>query len=910
MRDIIDSINILNEGKYGPHGKDLDKAIDAAIGKLGNKPTLDEIYSEVSKITKDKDIGGFLITQGYKRRTALGAIADSLDLPGLYTPQGKSFISVERDDAGRYKGSGAATKQTAQGLAKLGYLQKDVAERLGLENADPSNTSDDDKLAAKASGNLRQVGDDGKVVNFNVNKDLPYIDTKIKGEAVRIHGKEENLNAMMKDRGITAKIQGTGKEEEPKLSPNAKLDDAKAKYKEFMELLNKAKADLKAKKESYKPRSFADQLLEQYFLTEALTDEEADRLQQLADELGAMPEFGDDLDDQIADALNVHATWKKDYEAQFASTPGAEDAGPAVDYSSDEEIKKALDDPENYIANEMPKELEAAGAKGLLKATERGKKKSASAAAVQKIMTQIASITGNKDLDIATDGLYGPGSIAAVKKAQELAGITVDGDPGAQTAGELVKFSKDPTAKGGMADTEVNKDLDTAIALLSKGIEAFGGAKNVEVQSIDYSMRGILETLDRLDEKLSDEDAKQLKAIIAKLQPKLDDGEYQASLDKEMQAKYKQLSDLRKQYNELVSGSAKADAELLKSIPAEIMSGVKGPGTAEDKVYAAVDKIKDKAMFDQILQANPELLTAMLDDFGGTELKLLVQKLKTKGIEVTVDKESTLVSGGSYTYNGKKYGKPAAGGGQMSKNRAVSGKDAVAGGMSMQKTAGVGGQQQDMMTSKDYSGVNALKESASMNISMSGDNAGEVGELLKILKNAGMENAAPVGAVNIPMDTEVPMAGDSKMDIDMDGDYQPDVAIKPTEPQGPMPCPTCGGDHGEDTPCEGGEEWDNSPDEGYSDMMDIIKLSGGPNSNKNPGDIRVKDPRQNDEEVEEDGWDNSPDEEYKDDDYMYQSGGIHRKKKAYAKAQDGDNAMAVESIKDRLYAALAEKNSK
>src|SRR6056300_652951 len=107
MRDIIDSINILNEGKYGPHGKDLDKAIDAAIGKLGNKPTLDEIYSEVSKITKDKDIGGFLITQGYKRRTALGAIADSLDLPGLYTPQGKSFISVERDDAGRYKGSGA-----------------------------------------------------------------------------------------------------------------------------------------------------------------------------------------------------------------------------------------------------------------------------------------------------------------------------------------------------------------------------------------------------------------------------------------------------------------------------------------------------------------------------------------------------------------------------------------------------------------------------------------------------------------------------------------------------------------------------------------------------------------------------------------------------------------------------------
>ena len=40
---------------------------------------------------------------------------------------------------------------------------------------------------------------------------------------------------------------------------------------------------------------------------------------------------------------------------------------------------------------------------------------------------------------------------------------------------------------------------------------------------------------------------------------------------------------------------------------------------------------------------------------------------------------------------------------------------------------------------------------------------------------------------------------------------------------------------------------------------------------------------------------------------MYQSGGIHKKKKAYAKAQDGDNAMAVESIKDQLYKALKEK---
>jgi len=40
------------------------------------------------------------------------------------------------------------------------------------------------------------------------------------------------------------------------------------------------------------------------------------------------------------------------------------------------------------------------------------------------------------------------------------------------------------------------------------------------------------------------------------------------------------------------------------------------------------------------------------------------------------------------------------------------------------------------------------------------------------------------------------------------------------------------------------------------------------------------------------------------------SGGLNRQKKSYAAAQDGDNAMAVETIKDRLLAALNEKKAK
>ena len=39
------------------------------------------------------------------------------------------------------------------------------------------------------------------------------------------------------------------------------------------------------------------------------------------------------------------------------------------------------------------------------------------------------------------------------------------------------------------------------------------------------------------------------------------------------------------------------------------------------------------------------------------------------------------------------------------------------------------------------------------------------------------------------------------------------------------------------------------------------------------------------------------------------SGGINRQKKQYKAAQPGDNAMAVESIKKQLWAALQEKKT-
>ena len=157
--------------------------------------------------------------------------------------------------------------------------------------------------------------------------------------------------------------------------------------------------------------------------------------------------------------------------------------------------------------------------------------------------------------------------------------------------------------------------------------------------------------------------------------------------------------------------------------------------------------------------------------------------------------------------------------------------------------------------SKDLSMKTAMNESASMNVSMTGDNAAEVAELMKLLKNAGMPDASPVKDIMPPMAPK--------------GDMADFMGMVDSGMQGPAePCSVCGEVHEETSCSEGTEEYDAIIDE----------------------------------------WDNSPEEEYKDHNYMTQdlSGGINRPKKAYAKAQDGDNAMAVEAIKSDLRKALEE----
>jgi hypothetical protein len=169
--------------------------------------------------------------------------------------------------------------------------------------------------------------------------------------------------------------------------------------------------------------------------------------------------------------------------------------------------------------------------------------------------------------------------------------------------------------------------------------------------------------------------------------------------------------------------------------------------------------------------------------------------------------------------------------------------------------------------SKDYNMKKAMNESASMNVSMTADTADQVAELMKLLKNAGMSDAAPVSSMMAP----TPPMGAAAPKQDNMADFINMVGGDEMEGPG-NPCSVCGDVHEETSCSEDTSEYDAVVAE----------------------------------------WDNSPDEEYKDANYMLNdlAGGLNRPKKAYAAAQDGDNAMAVEAIKADLRKALEEALAK
>lgn len=155
----------------------------------------------------------------------------------------------------------------------------------------------------------------------------------------------------------------------------------------------------------------------------------------------------------------------------------------------------------------------------------------------------------------------------------------------------------------------------------------------------------------------------------------------------------------------------------------------------------------------------------------------------------------------------------------------------------------------------------------SINVSLNASGKEHVQDLIDMMKNAGLGGAQEVSPAMMPMRLDIEkfrdtVDGPKALTMDLPADHDSD--------------------------------------------HDIIKTL----DRDNDGDHDMDD--HDLEKSKEESYANEPDEKYDDHNTMIKdlSGGINGQKKMYKPAAKGDNPMAVESIKEQLYALLAEKKAK
>ena len=652
--------------------------------------------------------------------------------------------------------------------------------------------------------------------------------------------------------------------------------------------------------------------------------------------------------------------------AATAGNDGSADseAEPETDGSTDavgSEAEPEVTDQEGGVAQGMDQadaaDAEPVNTKDLMTRYNEGGKKAMPE--IKKLQTELSRLGFDPN---GIDGKYGNGTYKAVQQFQKANGLSVDGQAGTDTlaaiekaitgegpgkgeagAGDGAGPSKDDggasvgadTADDGRTDAEKdagagqsggddamdpknqqqdidtaqpNADVDRYIELLNKleGGQVNAGTPNATQGKVvaSYDFRDLITLVEsKLNEQLTQAEMAELKALHDKVQghvglPGMDDEKITNALNR-----YLKLVDepAKKQ-------AAQNDSDDLGNAPTKQGTPTSKLDTKGQVPQVTLDSLAGQFKKGMTMQQFEKIVkdAEALEPEDAAKDANVLKKLGTKAMQLlsTADYRSRYViakgaqnlglkglyrpDGSSYIFTGSD-GKPAgAKGADLKAALAIAqvGLLPAAKVASIKKIADKGrpkfqavidahnkatgatpqvnkqvppstGRPDDagatqQNASKDNNMKKAIKE-ASMNISINGDSAAEVAELAGILKNAGMPNAEPAMAMDSPV-RSVP--GGAAFDLDYDG---------------------------------------------HDDMVSKMRLMEPPSSDSPCG---------MDEEGVEEDWDNSPDESYADTQTMTHdlSGGINRQKKAYAKAQDGDNAMAVEtSIKEQLWAALNEK---
>ena len=201
----------------------------------------------------------------------------------------------------------------------------------------------------------------------------------------------------------------------------------------------------------------------------------------------------------------------------------------------------------------------------------------------------------------------------------------------------------------------------------------------------------------------------------------------------------------------------------------------------------------------------------------------------------------------------------------------------------------------------------------SMNVSLNASGKEHVADLIGMMKNAGLGapegDAAPIGSMRNDMEDFRDMV-DGPFDDKGHEHFGTDKDVDDPEEPGQDAVP---GDDDSEEGFVGGAIGAAAGKAGGAALGGAIGGPVGAALGSTVGQIattmggaHIGDKMTDDADPEIEGYSNEPDEEYRDHKYMTKdlSGGINREKKMYKKASDGDNPMAVESIKEKLIKEL------
>ena len=477
------------------------------------------------------------------------------------------------------------------------------------------------------------------------------------------------------------------------------------------------------------------------------------------------------------------------------------------------------------------------------------------------------------------DGKYGPGTFKAVQEFQKANGLTVDGQVGPNTIKKMIE-KLGGAAPAAAAPRQDNEITNAPAAQSGAGDEAAAQAAIAAAEAdTDADSTRVEELIAKLDQQPAQQNAStDFSHLIAIVEGRiLKEALSQADVQ-ELQGLIVKHRNNTKFNRELLS---RAEAAVAASGP-QTMSAAPTPSTTPlkplDQVKAPDNTVTPVSAAPTGGSGNPTPANANAGKPAAPAADAQADNAVRQGQtapaapedekNVVRDGSGKVVRSGDGTpvrtrsdnqiwWDQNMQGKPFPGDAQAQK--AIDARKAQGDKNWNSIKNFFGGNKTQQNQSKDLSMKTAMNESASMNVSMTGDNAAEVAELMKLLKNAGMPDAGLVKDIMPPMAPK--------------GDMADFMGMVDSGMQGPAePCSVCGEVHEETSCSEDTSEYDAVVAE----------------------------------------WDNSPDEEYKDANYMLNdlAGGLNRPKKAYAAAQDGDNAMAVEAIKADLRKALEEALAK